>query len=157
MAEQAGSVAIEKTAIEGYATGMEAVEDAGTDPLWPPGGDREARASFAVCLNAINFGSGWWPTIRKRPGLSGFFTIAAGVSEHFGSHSRWSAVELAELTQEDLGAVLGQDPGHPLMAQFAAALRNVGEHLLADHDGRFTAAVDSAGGSAPVLAGLFAS
>ena len=46
-------------------------------------GDREARAAFVICLDAINFGSGWWPEIRKRPGRSGYFTIAAGLTERF--------------------------------------------------------------------------
>jgi hypothetical protein len=51
---------------------------------------------------------------------------------------------------------LGQDPEHPLMAQFAVSLRDVGEHLGAEHGGSFTAAIDTAAGSAPALAGLFA-
>jgi hypothetical protein len=44
-----------------------------------------------------------------------------------------------------------------LMAQFAATLRNVGAHILADHRGSFTAAVASVTPSAPALTGLFAS
>ena len=43
------------------------------------------------------------------------------------------------------------------MAQFAAALRDVGGHLLAEHGGSFAAAVDSVAPTAPALAGLFAS
>lgn len=156
MVEQARSVSIERSQIANYASGLEAVEDAGTDPLWPPGGDREARAAFAVCLNAINFGSGWWPTIRKRSGQSGFFTIATGLSERFAADGPWSADQLVALTPAELGAVLGQDPEHPLMALFADSLRDVGEHLRTDHDGRFATAIDSAAGSAPALAALFA-
>ncbi len=30
----------------------------------------EDTARYVLCLTAINFGSGWWPTIRKRPGMS---------------------------------------------------------------------------------------
>lgn len=39
-------------------------------------GSPETVAAFIVCLDAINFGSGWWPTVRKRPGRSGYFTMA---------------------------------------------------------------------------------
>ena len=30
-------------------------------------GSEEDVATFLVCVDTINFGSGWWPTIRKRP------------------------------------------------------------------------------------------
>ena len=116
----------------------------------------EARAAFAVCLNAINFGSGWWPTIRKRPGRSGYFTIAAGLTERFRAHGPWPAAELAALGTAEIGAALGQDPEHPLMADFAAALRDVGSHVADEHGGRFGAVIDAAHGSAPALADLFA-
>ena len=41
------------------------------DPGQVPTGDDEATAGFVVSLDAINFGSGYFPHIRKRPGLSG--------------------------------------------------------------------------------------
>lgn len=42
------------------------------------------------------------------------------------------------------------------MEQYANSLRNVGEHVLADHDGRFESVVEAAGESAVVLADLLA-
>ena len=60
-------------------------------------GDPELRATFVICLDAINFGSGWWPTIHKQPGHSGYFTIAAGVTERFRREGAWSAAELTEI------------------------------------------------------------
>lgn len=156
-------------ALEEYAAGLnEGQPDAGEPaaaPTEPPPADpaailatadRETRAAFAICLNAINFGSGWWPTIRKRPGHSGFFTVAAGVSERFQRTGPWSAAELRSLDAAAIAATLGQDPEHPLMAQFAAALRDVGADLAAAHGGSFLALVEAAGGSAPALAGLLA-
>ena len=52
-------------------------------PQAPPapdieGASLEERAAFSLTLNAINFGSGWFPTLRKPSGLSGFRTIEAG-------------------------------------------------------------------------------
>ncbi len=68
-----------------------------------------------------------------------------------------SPAELTGIDAVTIAVVLGQDPGHPLMADFAAALRDVGTHVAADHGGSFTAVVDAAAGSAPALADLLAS
>jgi hypothetical protein len=127
-----------------------AIEDGAID------GDREQRAAFWVCLGAVNFGSGWWPTIRKRPGHSGYFTIAAGLAERFREQGAWTPAALARLTPAAVAEPLGQDPGHPLMNRYAAALRDVGERLAADHDGSFAALADAAEGSAVRLAGIVA-
>lgn len=116
----------------------------------------EARAAFVICLDAVNFGSGWWPTIRKRPGRSGYFTIAAGLTERFRESGPWSATELASIGVAEVATVLSQDLDHPLMADFATALRDVGEHVERDHGGRFGAVIEAANGSAPALADLLA-
>lgn len=147
---------IEEEAIGDYAAALPPADVVGDPVAALAGADREARAAFAICLNAINFGSGWWPTIRKRPGHSGFFTVAAGVTERFRRQGPWRAEELLAITAPEVAAALGQDPGHPLMEQFAAALRDVGAHLLAEHGGSCATAVAAAGGSAPALAGLLA-
>jgi len=158
VAAGARSVRIDEGAIAAYAAGLPA---AGELPPPDPAthfaeGDREARITFVVCLDAINFGSGWWPEIRKRPGHSGYFTIAAGLTESFRAIGPWSAHELIEVGAADLAAVTGQDPGLALMEQYAASLRDVGEHVLADHGGRFEALVEAAHGSAVGLADLLA-
>lgn len=159
VAERARSVRIEAPAVEEYAAALPAAEDLAnpnpdTELL---DGDRETRAAFTICLNAINFGSGWWPTIRKRPGHSGYFTIAAGVTERFREFGAWSPRELVQLEVGEIADVVGQDPDHPLMPQFATSLREVGSHVLVDHGGRFEAVVDDAGGSAVSLAGMLSS
>ncbi len=159
VAGRAGSVRIGQSALEPYAAGLPAsAELPAPDPATElVEADREARTAFVLCLDAINFGSGWWPTIRKRPGHSGYFTIAAGLMERFRDAVPWSAAELSEVDEATISGILGQDPEHPLMADYAAALRDVGEHVRADHGGRFEAVVDAARGSAPALAGLLAS
>ena len=156
VADRARHVQIDGAAIAVYARELESAPVETTTGPDPAAGladaDREARATFAISLNAINFGSGWWPTIRKRAGHSGFLTIAAGVAERFRDGGAWTAAELAGIDSGELAAVLGQDPGHPLMAQYAASLGDVGAHLLAEHDGSFKRLVDAAAGSAPALA-----
>jgi hypothetical protein len=158
VAERARSVGIDEAAVEAYARGLPPAADL---PLPDPAtefseGDREGRTAFVVCLDAINFGSGWWPAIRKRPGHSGYFTIAPGLTERFRTAGPWSADELTQLAPSDLAAVTGQDPALPLMEQYAASLRDVGEHVRADHGGCFEALVEAAAGSAAVLADLLA-
>jgi Queuosine salvage protein len=156
VAARSRSVRIHEGALEAYAAGMPAaIEAAAPDPATElTEGDREARAAFVVCLDAINFGSGWWPTIRKRPGHSGYFTVAAALTERFRDVGPWSAAELRELGPAAIAAILAQDADHPLMTDYARALRDVGEHVEVDHGGRFEALIDAADGSAPALADL---
>jgi hypothetical protein len=153
VAERARFVRIVEGGIDAYAVGL----GTGGPEQGPPSGtaaDPEAAAAFAICMNAINFGSGWWPTIHKRPGHSGYATMAAGVEERFGVDP-WTAEELVAMDAEAIAAVVGQDPEHPLMAQFAVALRDVGEHLAAEHGGCFLGVAESAD-SIPALAGRLA-
>src|SRR5207237_2481999 len=99
---------------------------------------------------AINFGSGWWPTIRKRPGRSGYFTMALSLKERYERDGVWQPEELAQVEVAEVARVFGQDPGHELMALFARALRELGERIGAA--GGWLAFVDAAGGSAVTLA-----
>jgi Potential Queuosine, Q, salvage protein family len=153
VAGRADAVAIDEAAVEAYAADLPAAARA-LEPEPPPAlaeADRETQIACVVCLDAINFGSGWWPTIRKHPGRSGYFTIATALEERFRAQGAWSADELCGLDAAAVATVLGQPPKHPLMAQYAASLRDVGEHVAADHDGRFEALVDDAAGSALAL------
>jgi putative queuosine salvage protein len=154
VAGRASSVSIEEGTIGVYATSLTPEGVAGIDV--PIDGKREQQAALAICLNAINFGSGWWPTIRKRPGLSGYSTIAAGVTARFRESSGWTAQELTRLSATEVAAVLDQDDDHPLMEQFATSLRDVGVHVCGEHGGRFEVVVDTATGSAVELAGILA-
>ncbi len=112
-------------------------------------GSAEEIALFTLELDAINFGSGWFPTIRKRPGCSGSVTIARALTEH----GPWPAADLAGLGAEDVAAALGQDEAHELMPLYARALRELGAFLA----GRPALdAVAAAEGSAQLLAAQLA-
>jgi hypothetical protein len=154
VAERARWVRVEEGAIEEYAATLPE-PNAGDEPA-PFAADPKVAAAFAICMNAINFGSGWWPTIRKRPGHSGYGTIAAGVTDRFAAQGPWTAEELATMDARAIAAVVGQDSEHPLLPQFAAALRDVGGHLLAEHGGSFLGPAEAAA-SIPALAETFAS
>ena len=128
----------------------------------PPALDPEAHylegapedvAAFLLTLDAINFGSGWFPTLRKRPGRSGYFTVAWALADRFRAHGPWSNEELRALDPRELAAVLGQEPGHPLMRLYAQALRDLGRFL---RDRTALDLVDQADGSAERLAASLA-
>src|SRR4051794_34206497 len=92
-------------------------------------GSREDVATYLLTLDSINFGSGWFPTLRKRPGSSGYYTVAWALADHFRAHGPWSNDHLRALEAGTVAAVLGQEPDHELMALYAAALRQLGTFL----------------------------
>jgi hypothetical protein len=92
-------------------------------------GSREDVAAYLLVLDSINFGSGWFPTLRKRPGCSGYYTVAWGLADRWRAEGAWSNAELRALTGPDVGRVLGQDEDHELMAIYASALRDLGVFL----------------------------
>jgi hypothetical protein len=112
-------------------------------------GEREDVAAYLLTLGAVNFGSGWFPTLRKRPGRSGYHTVAWGLAERFREVGPWTARELRGLGPEDIAHVVGQDARHELMALYADGLRDLGRFL-----GERSAldAIAAASGSAELLA-----
>jgi hypothetical protein len=146
-------VRIDERAVDAYAASLKSEPEKRPSPVPPP--DPEAATAFAICMNAINFGSGWWPTVHKRPGLSGYGTMAVGVEERFATGGPWSPGELRAIDNETIGDVLGQDPAHPLMPQFAVALRDVGAHVEHEGEGRYLGVIAVAR-SVPELVAIFA-
>ncbi len=112
-------------------------------------GPPEDVAAYLLALDSINFGSGWFPTLRKRSGSSGYFTVAWALAERFRERAPWSNAELRALTAREVADTLGQEPEHELMALYARALNDLGAWL-----GERTAleAIADAGGSAERLA-----
>jgi len=137
VARRARFVAVEEERIASYARTLPSAAPAGDELI--AGDSLEERAAFVCSLDAINFGSGWFPTLRKRPGVSGYFTVALGLRDRFTDGGPWSAEELAQVEASHIAAWHGQDPDHELMGLFAAALRELGERVAAQHDGRFLA------------------
>jgi hypothetical protein len=116
-------------------------------------GDPADVADFLLQLDAINFGSGWFPTVRKRPGRSGYLSIASALADHARAHGPWRAAELRALDPPRVAGVLGQEPRHPLMRLYAEGLRDLGRFL---GDRSALDLVDEAAGSAERLAGMLA-
>jgi hypothetical protein len=112
-------------------------------------GSDEAVASYLLALDSINFGSGWFPTLRKRPGSSGYYTVAWALADRFRARRPWTNEELRSLDSDEVADTLGQDRGHELMELYARALNDLGRFL---GDRSALDVVGGAGGSAEQLA-----
>ncbi len=155
--KRARSVSIDFAALEALARSSELL--AASPPLGPIdyyAGAPEDTAAYILTLDAINFGSGYFPHLAKRPDHSGYFTIAVSLRESWEVEGPWSAQRLAEISDRDCARVMGQDPGVPevaeLMSLFSRALNQLGEFLLKRFDGDATGPIVAATRSAERLA-----
>jgi hypothetical protein len=134
------------------------VEPGGTAGLDPAlhllDAEPEAVARSVLILDAINFGSGWFGTLRTDPGEDDLTTITRRLTEHARSDGPWTAAQLRELDAARVADVLGQDPGHELMELYARALVDLGGWL--GSRGALEAVEAEGGGSAPRLAAALA-
>jgi hypothetical protein len=153
VAARARHVRIEHERIPGYVGTLPIdVPVSGPDPdAHLTEAPREELAAYWLTLDAINFGSGWFPTLRKPGGRSGYYTIATALTERYKTHGSWSAARLADIDAVEIAGTFKQDPDHELMALFAASLNDLGRHVGDEHGGRFADVVDAAGSSAVTL------
>jgi hypothetical protein len=151
-------VRIEDSALDALAirlvSGDEGLEE-DLDPGHSFDGDSETQLAFTLLLDAINFGSGWFPVLAKESGMSGYRTVAAACKRRFESSGSPSASELRGVDARWMADMLGQDLGHPevaeLMEFFARAWREFGTWLGDRHGDRFESVVEVADHSAERL------
>src|SRR4051794_12792741 len=86
-------------------------------------------AQYLLILDAINFGSGWFPLLTKRAGSSGYYTVAWALADHVRAHGVPANAELRAMTTDRLAAILGQPRSLELMSLYAQALRELGRFL----------------------------
>jgi hypothetical protein len=112
-------------------------------------------AAFQLALDSINFGSGYFPHLRKRPGMSGYFTVASSLKDLWEQEGALSAGRMRELTAADCARIFGQEgnegPAQELMALFAQALNDLGEWLGRRYDDDPLGPIEEADGSAARL------
>lgn len=160
VAEHAAHVRINYELIPSYAASLP-VEKArlpGHDPQSHYLGRGEDTAAFFLILDSINFGSGYFPHLKKRPGKSGYFTVAGCLADRFRKLGPLSAAELTRLTADDCSTLFEQDPDNlpiaELMRLFAKALNDLGGYVQQDFNGRFTRLIVAARASAERLTQL---
>lgn len=154
VAAQASRVAIDTDALARYGDALLAAPRVPDDD---PGRMRlatvEDTVAFVVALDAINFGSGWFPVLRKRPGMSGYHTVASIFREHGAPTTAW----MRSVTTDECCALFDQDPAsevRQLMAHFAEAWHQLGRLLDERYDGSAVALVEDAEHSADRLVEL---
>ncbi|HET6319325.1 MAG TPA: hypothetical protein VFG86_22950, partial [Chloroflexota bacterium] len=149
-------VHLQRGAIEQYAHSLplEQARTPSLDPATHYQGAPDETLAFVVALDAINFGSGYFPHLRKRPGLSGYFTVASGLKDAWPL----SLHELKTLTPKDCAGIFDQTSDDPavaeLMGLFARALNDLGAH--AERSGGFAELVARADRSAERLIDVLA-
>jgi hypothetical protein len=153
VAERAVHVDIDLGALHALAATLAADEP----PLLPeerPSGEADAMAAEVVVWNAVNFGSGWFPALRKREGLSGARSLAEALADHVAASGVPSAGMLMEADARLCAEVFGQPhpgPVDDLLELFAQAWRDLGALLTDRFDGSAAALVRAADGSAAAL------
>jgi hypothetical protein len=157
VAEHAAHVQINYALIASYAASLPVAK-----AVWPEHDPQshylnrgEETAAFFLILDSINFGSGYFPHLKKRPGKSGYFTVAGCLNDRFRRQGPLAASELTRLTAADCAGIFEQDPDNrpiaELMQLFAKALNDLGRYVQRDFDGRFTGLIEAAGASAENL------
>ena len=150
-------VTIDQEAIPAYAAHCDvaALTAPAHDPASHYLGHGADTALFFLILDAVNFGSGYFPHLRKLPGRSGYFTTATRLTERFVDEGPPDATALAAMTPEAAARLFRQDAADPvvmeLMALFARALGDLGELLEREYGGSALGLIEAANGSAEAL------
>ncbi len=87
-------------------------------------GSPEQVARYVLVLDTINFGSGWFPTLRNGSTDAMTERLTAFVRGRDGAS--WWGPELGAVSPSDVAAVLDEDAAHPLMALYAEGLAQLG-------------------------------
>jgi hypothetical protein len=150
VAENAALVRVDQARLAQYARDFPVAEvgKATLDPATHYVGQGKGTLLFVLALDTINFGSGYFPHLKKRPGMSGYFTVAAGLNDWFKRDGPPSAARLEALTRADCARIFGQTGGdavaQELMGLFANALKDLGALLVARFDGEAVRLVETA-------------
>jgi hypothetical protein len=157
VADAATHVRVSTDRIAGFAAELD-LDTPKNDPGQKRMGSEETATAFVLALDAINFGSGYFPHMRKRPGMSGYHTVATSLRDHVADTGGLTTERLAAWTVDDAAATFGQlldgGPAHELMALFTQAWHDLAAFVDRVGDGSFAATVAAAEGSAARLVGM---
>lgn len=157
VAEQAAFVEIDQAALAQYIA--ELPSDRLLLPEMDPAihylGHGRQTLAYYLTLDAINFGSGYFPEVLGDPRRSGYRTVAAALTEQFACSGPITPDHLRRLTPEECARVVALDRSSPagqeLIALYTKALNDLGAFVCASFGGDFAAVVEEAGQSAERL------
>lgn len=128
-ARRARFVRIDEGALVRYAAELPAAEvRASVGPRLPSSSDPELLSAFVLLLDAVNFGSGYFPHLAKREGCSGYRTVEACLLDWFARHGPPDPAELAAIDAERCAEIFEQTLAPPideLMDLYARAWRDL--------------------------------
>jgi len=154
VAERSTHVKIDLDRLHGFAADLDT-----TPPNPDPGqvriGDDESTAAFVLTLDSINFGSGYFPWLEKRPGMSGYHTIATSLRDFVDADGQITVARLADMSPSACASIFGQSLDHTMQAElmglFSQALIDLGAFVDKLGDGSFLEVVEAARGSAAAM------
>jgi hypothetical protein len=155
VAEAASFVRIDQAHLAQYARDFPVAEvgKATLDPTTHYVGQGKDTLLFVLALDTINFGSGYFPHLKKRPrpdggNMSGYFTVAAALNDWFKAEGAPTAERLESLTRADCARIFGQAASDAaaleLMGLFANALKDLGGLLSTRFGGEAVRLVETA-------------
>ncbi|MDG2335754.1 MAG: queuosine salvage family protein [Myxococcota bacterium] len=150
VAERARWVRIDEAGLAAFAEGLVGREQSleAEDPAHHRREDDASTLAFVLTLDAVNFGSGWFPHMQKRPGASGYFTVATCLAEHFDENGALDPAALAQIEADECAGIFGQPSApseiSPLMELFAQSWRDLGNRVQGSFGGSFAGLVEAA-------------
>ena len=118
---------------------IQKIENPPLDPTCHYLGQGYDTFSFFLSLEAINFGSGYFPYLKNIINGSGYFTVAKAWKEYYDRNAPVTAKMLTRLTIEDCLQIFNQEatnlPIKELLTHFTTALHQLGHFLLLHFDG----------------------
>ncbi len=157
VAERARYVHIARDRIEHYAATLpcDEIRSANASFLPDTGAAPEELVAFGLELDTINFGSGYFPLLKKRPQMSGYRTLEACLTQRFAEAGSLSPHELRHMSAARCAEIFEQTLEtaeiRELMGLYAQAWRELGERVEEHYAGSFMQLVSSARGSASAL------
>ena len=118
-------------------------------------GNEAETVAYILILDTINFGSGYFPFLKKREALSGYFTVSTSLKDWFEQKGPPTPEQLANLELHEVAAIFQQPLKHPgnkeLMQLFTQALNDLGALLTQHYNSKYTTLIQKAEHSANTL------
>jgi hypothetical protein len=112
------------------------------DPRDDYSGTDEHIIAFILTLDSINFGSGYFPHLRKPAGASGYFMIASALKNRFDAKGPFTPQELVNFEVHQCAEIFHQDLNddirRELMALFSSALNDLGRFIVDRFGGQYS-------------------